>query len=162
MKTSVFWALLTLSLVTLVSVGAAATVLIHGLVPAADYRSLKNAAELDALLGQKKNSTILIDLRDRKDFEEGHIPGAFNIANKVDGSLLATWIKPFPRDKQIVVICYAGNRSARAFELLVLAGFTHVADYSPGYIAYVKEKGESYTGEAGSCNCPEEASAEAE
>lgn len=119
------------------------------------HRSVRTAAELDALLAQKDRSPILIDLRDRKDFEAGHIPNFLNISNADGGDLLATWITPFKRTKPVILICYGGNRSARAFEQLVLMGFREIADFSPGYAVYSREKGEGYRAETGSCDCPE-------
>lgn len=119
------------------------------------FQVLSTAAELDAILSQKENSPLLVDLRDRKDFEISHIANFLNFSYDDDGKRLETWITPYKRDKQVILICYAGNRTARAFERLVLMGFRNIIDFSPGYAAYAAEKGSAYAPETGSCNCPE-------
>lgn len=146
-----------LIIVALVAAGAVALGACHTAVPRDEpirHGAIRTAAELDALLAQKDRSPILIDLRDRKDFEAGHIPNFLNISNADGGELLATWITPFKRTKPVILICYGGNRSARAFEQLVLMGFREITDFTPGYAAYAKEKGEGYEAETGTCDCP--------
>lgn len=126
--------------------------------PLIQHRALTSSAELTALLQDPsfmKEGPLLIDLRDRKDYEQGHIPGFVNVSNARAGEPLATWITPFRRDKPVILICYAGNRSARAFESLVLSGFTRVVDYTAGYSDYAAGMGEGYSPESGSCDCPE-------
>lgn len=122
---------------------------------ATNHRLLTNAAELDELITEGAGSTLLVDLRDRADFEKGHLPNFLNISWKEDGELFKTWVTPFRRDKQIVLICYGGNRSSRAFQALVLMGFTNITDFSAGYEAYVSQKAGSFIPELGSCDCPE-------
>ncbi len=126
--------------------------------PEVRHRALTSSAELTALLGDAsfmKEGPLLIDLRDRKDYEQGHIPGFVNVSNAREGEPFATWVAPFRRDKPVVLICYAGNRSARAFEHLVLSGFTRVIDYTKGYADYAAGMGASYSPETGTCDCPE-------
>jgi rhodanese-related sulfurtransferase len=118
------------------------------------FATLQSAAELDRFLEDKDSLPLLVDLRDNGDYESAHIPGFLNISLKDGTELLETWIRPFKRDKRVVLICYGGNRSARAFEKLVLMGFTHVVDYAPGYASYAAEKGLSFVPETGDCGCP--------
>ncbi len=120
-----------------------------------EYRSVTDAAELDALLAEAESGALLVDLRDRADYTLGHAEGFDNIAWKDDGALLGTWIGPHRRDKQIFLMCYGGNRSARAFELLARMGFTRITDYTPGWNGYLAAKGEGYAPETGDCGCPE-------
>jgi len=120
-----------------------------------EYRSVSDAAELDALIAAADNGALFVDLRDRADYALGHIPGFDNIAWKEEGELFETWIGPYRRDKQIFLICYGGNRSARAFERLVTLGFTRVTDYTVGFNGYKAAKGEGYEPETGDCGCPE-------
>jgi rhodanese-related sulfurtransferase len=125
--------------------------------PITQHRALSSSAELAALLSDTsfmKEGPLLVDLRDRKDYEQGHIPGFVNVSNAREGEPLATWVAPFRRDKPIVLICYSGNRSARAFESLVLSGFTRVIDYTKGYADYAAGMGEGYSPETGACDCP--------
>jgi rhodanese-related sulfurtransferase len=125
------------------------------LPPASRYRSIQSAEELDALVREAEKAPLLIDLRDRKDFEESHIAGFLNISNEGEDPVLDRWIEPHSRNRQLVLICYSGNRSARAFEKLVVMGFTNIADFTPGYAAYQTQKGADWKPASGSCNCPE-------
>lgn len=100
-------------------------------------------------------SPLLIDLRERADFIEGHIPGFINLPYGSDGALLGQWIEPYPRNKPVILICYGGNRSVRAFQQLAIAGFTNITDFTPGYTGYLTQKGDEFIGETGSCDCPE-------
>jgi len=118
------------------------------------YRTIKTAEDLDSLLTLERNKPLLVDLRDRADFDKEHIPGFLNIPWDDGGTRLETWIKPYDRKKPVLLVCYGGNRSSRAFERLVRMGFRNVIDYSPGYTGYVNEKGDGFTPETGSCNCP--------
>jgi rhodanese-related sulfurtransferase len=120
----------------------------------AGYRTVSSAADLDAILEAKANDPLLVDLRDGADYEIAHIPGFLNISLKDGTELLETWITPFRRTKPVVLICYSGNRSARAFEKLVLMGFTNITDVTTGYAAYAAEKGAAFVPEAGDCGCP--------
>lgn len=121
------------------------------------FRAVSDAAELDSLVASLRasgNYPLLVDLRDGKDYEAGHAPGFLNVPNTREGEPFATWISPYRRDKPIVLICYGGNRSARAFEHLAVAGFTHIIDFTLGYEAYARQRGGLYSPESGSCDCP--------
>jgi rhodanese-related sulfurtransferase len=67
----------------------------------------------------------LLDVRTRKEFTSGHLPGAKNIPVQELGSRLAEL-----GDKQVpvVVYCAMGIRSASARNLLLRAGFAEVHD----------------------------------
>lgn len=121
------------------------------------FVAVRDAAELDALVESLRASgdyPLLVDLRDGKDYETAHAPGFLNVPNARDGEPFATWISPYRRDKPVVLMCYGGNRSARAFEHLAVAGFTRVVDFTPGYETYARQRGGDYTPEKGSCDCP--------
>lgn len=63
---------------------------------------------------------LLIDLRDKEDFKEGHIPGAKNILLKnLRGEMEA--IAEF--DTPIFLYCYRGMRSWQAEAVLQGAGY---------------------------------------
>lgn len=71
-------------------------------------------AELKALLESKPESITLVDVRDPKEFAEGHIPGAINIpvTNFAAGSGV------LDKGKKIVVYCNSGGRSYNAYRKL--------------------------------------------
>jgi rhodanese-related sulfurtransferase len=73
------------------------------------------ASDLHAMITEGK-SPYIADLRRPEHYAGGHIPGAVNIA---DFSLLPT----LPRDKDIVVHCYAGQKAEFAASVLGVLGY---------------------------------------
>lgn len=69
--------------------------------------------KLKALLSNDP-STLLIDVREKEEFELGHIPSAKNIPL----SDIEDYSDNLPTDKPIYFICKSGNRSAHAVSLL--------------------------------------------
>jgi len=76
----------------------------------------------DVLAGRKavENGAMIIDVRSKKEYNLGHIKGSVNIpiayVDKMYNSL--------PRDKELVVYCHSGSRSAIAARLLREQGWT--------------------------------------
>lgn len=74
---------------------------------------------------------ILIDVRTPEEFASGHIAGAVNIpVQELDQRL-----SEVPDDKEIVVYCRSGNRSATATQILTSSGYDGVYDMG-GIIAW--------------------------
>jgi hydroxyacylglutathione hydrolase len=71
---------------------------------------------------------LILDVRGRHEYEHGHIPGAINIPV----GYLPERAHELPRDKQIVVHCEGGGRSAIASSLLQSMGF-NVLNVQGGY-----------------------------
>lgn len=77
-----------------------------------------NAENLQKVLGD----VFILDVRSPAEYEDGHVPGAFNIpvgsdiVRAVDGGRI-------PADKQIVAVCKSGARSAMATMYLRVRGF---------------------------------------
>jgi rhodanese-related sulfurtransferase len=67
----------------------------------------------------------VIDVRTPEEFAGGGIPGAVNVPFEQLSMRLA---ELGPRDREIIVYCEAGVRSARAASLLREKGFTRVYD----------------------------------
>lgn len=65
---------------------------------------------------------VLLDVREKDDFEEGHIPGAEH------ADLNTLQFYHAAKDTPIFVYCYRGTRSALAAEILRRAGFEEVRD----------------------------------
>ncbi len=81
--------------------------------------------DLVGLLGTD-SEPLLLDVRSREEFAEGHIPGAVNIPyDELPGRLeeLAGH-----RDDEIVVYCRTGRRAGIAEATLLEAGFSDVRD----------------------------------
>ncbi|NMB43697.1 MAG: rhodanese-like domain-containing protein [Clostridiales bacterium] len=75
----------------------------------------------------KDSSVIILDVRTKQEYEEGHIEGAILIPNT---ELINRANKELPdKDATILVYCRSGNRSAKAAKELIEAGYTNVFDF---------------------------------
>lgn len=73
----------------------------------------------------EKTNLYVLDLRSKKDYDNGHIEGAVNVE-------FAKWadpenIKMLPADKKIIAVCYTGNTAAQAAMGLRMLGYDAVA-----------------------------------
>ena len=99
-----------------------------------------NVEQFEKLRADKKN--VVLDVRTKKEFEAGHVPGAINI--DVNASDFAEKTAKLDKDKTYLVHCAAGKRSVTACEKLAPAGFKHLVNLEGGYRAWEKagHKGE--------------------
>jgi rhodanese-related sulfurtransferase len=68
-------------------------------------------------------NTVIVDVRSRKEFNEGSYPGALNIpAEQFDVSEFL----PFKNDN-IALVCFSGNRASKIKSNLEAEGFSHVS-----------------------------------
>jgi rhodanese-related sulfurtransferase len=65
---------------------------------------------------------LLLDVREPDEWAAGHVPGAVHIPL---GQLVER-VDELPEDRQVVVICRSGARSARAAAFLASSGFDAV------------------------------------
>ena len=92
---------------------------------AAEYKKI-TAAEAKELL-DKQEGAILLDVRTKEEFDQGHIPNALLLPNteikKQAGEKLPD------KNALILVYCRSGNRSKSASEELLAMGYTQVYDF---------------------------------
>ncbi len=62
---------------------------------------------------------LLIDLREREDYQAGHLPGAVNLS-------FSEMREETDRNRMILLYCYRGIRSLKAVIMLKKAGYTNV------------------------------------
>ena len=95
------------------------------------------ATELKSMFVNQEDF-LLIDVREPWEFEEFHIPGAQLIPMNLfkDGSA----ISQLPKDRQIVLQCQSGSRSANCLEILVEAGISNVTHLDGGIIAWIQNE----------------------
>ncbi len=79
--------------------------------------------ELQATLASSPGSVTLVDVRDPKEFAEGHIPGAVNIP----AATFAARSSVLEKEKQVVVYCNSGGRSYNAYRKLQKMAFKNIA-----------------------------------
>ena len=79
---------------------------------------------------------ILVDVRDRHEFAEGHLPGAINISR---GTLEFGVQGKIPdKSSRIIVYCGTDRRSPLAVAALKQLGYLNVLNMSGGLIAWEK------------------------
>ncbi len=71
--------------------------------------------EFEAIVKKIPEDTILLDVRTKEEFAQGHIKGAINIPKDE----LEQRAIELPRDKRIIIYCSIGIRSEWAYGLLV-------------------------------------------
>lgn len=80
-----------------------------------------------------ENGALLIDIRERNEWDEARIGGAeLKPMSEING-----WYQDLPRDRQVVLYCRSGSRSAQAVHALsTQAGFDNVLNMTGGIIAW--------------------------
>lgn len=78
---------------------------------------------------ESENDYIILDVRTKEEYDDGHIPGAINVANE-DISTSMQSIEQLPDKKQkILVYCRSGNRSKQAAKKLAALGYSNVVEF---------------------------------
>jgi sulfur-carrier protein adenylyltransferase/sulfurtransferase len=83
-------------------------------------------------LAESAESPLFVDVRNREEWEEGFVPGALwiprgNLESRIEG------LVP-DRDRELVVYCASGARSAFAAKTLNELGYTRVANMAGGFV----------------------------
>ena len=89
-----------------------------------------NEITYEELLKRVKQGSILLDVRTKQEFMEGHLDGAllipyYEISRKIEN------IVP-NKDEMIIVYCQNGGRSKKASETLKKLGYTNVFNLKEG------------------------------
>jgi rhodanese-related sulfurtransferase len=93
----------------------------------------------DALLARQAKqdtSLFLLDVRSPEEFAQGHVPGAVNIPH----DQVASRIAEVPKDKDVVLYCRSGRRTALAADVLSANGYTRLSHLEGDMNAWM-EKG---------------------
>ena len=97
----------------------------------------KNITEIfpqDAAAKLKSSEAVIIDVRDKDEWDEGHIPGATHMSR---GTLELDIGERVPdRNAMIICHCGGGGRSALAAESLQKMGYKNVRNMSGGFKAW--------------------------
>jgi rhodanese-related sulfurtransferase len=92
-----------------------------------DTISVSDAAERFAA------GAFLLDVREQSEWNEGHINGAVLIPL----AQLSTRLSEIPADKDVLIICRSGNRSAQARDELRAAGYPNTTSIDGGMNAWI-------------------------
>jgi rhodanese-related sulfurtransferase len=79
-------------------------------------------------LALRESGAFILDVRQPDEWAAGHIPDA----TLIPLGDLATRIAEVPRDRQVVVVCRSGNRSAQGRDILLGADYPSVTSMAGG------------------------------
>jgi phage shock protein E len=71
-----------------------------------------------------QSGVLVIDVRSKEEFAEGHLDGAINIEWDQTDALLAAIGSD--RQREVVLYCRSGNRSGKSITELKSRGYTHL------------------------------------
>ena len=92
---------------------------------AGSYRQVSTGEAVEMM--EQETDYIILDVRTREEYAQGHIPGAICVPNEDIGS---DGIPELPhKDQLILVYCRSGNRSKQACEKLVKQGYTNLVEF---------------------------------
>jgi len=74
------------------------------------------------------DEVMLIDIRQKSEWDEGHIPGAIHF----EGGRVAWEDLPFPQDRPLAIQCSSGNRSMSVSSVLRRRGYRNVIQVEGG------------------------------
>jgi rhodanese-related sulfurtransferase len=103
-----------------------------------------NPQQLRGLL-ESSEDLLLVDVRESSEHEQGHIRGALLVPRGIlEAAADPGYPKHLPelssaRDRNIVLYCATGGRSALAADTLQLMGFRNVSSLDGGYARWEQE-----------------------
>ncbi len=77
---------------------------------------------------KREQGAFILDVREPSEWAQFHIPGA----TLIPLGDLPTRLSEVPADREVVVVCRSGNRSAQGRDILLNAGFTRVTSMAGG------------------------------
>jgi rhodanese-related sulfurtransferase len=90
--------------------------------------SLASEISIAEALAKRDAGAFILDVRQPDEWNEAHIPDS----TLIPLDQLPNRINELPKDREIVVVCRSGNRSAQGRDLLLEAGFTDVTSMAGG------------------------------
>jgi rhodanese-related sulfurtransferase len=99
------------------------------------FGSAPSVPEVDVREAQRRmqeENAVLLDVREADELREAAVPGALHIPL----GQLSQKGNTLPRDRDLLVFCRSGNRSAMATEMLNKNGFDRAMNVSGGIIAW--------------------------
>jgi rhodanese-related sulfurtransferase len=100
-------------------------------------KSARSVSPQQATLLVNRQNGVIVDVRERKDFEKGHIVDAINIplAKLADRSIELEKHKESP----VIVVCGMGQHSGAAVKTLESKGFTNACKMSGGMAEWLAQ-----------------------
>ncbi|WP_371381502.1 rhodanese-like domain-containing protein [Sporomusa aerivorans] len=86
----------------------------------------------EALTLWQNKEAMIIDIRTKEEYQEGHIPDA----PFIPVGELESYLSELPESEKVLLICSSGNRSGRTTGLLRSKGFENVDNIDGGMLAW--------------------------
>jgi rhodanese-related sulfurtransferase len=96
--------------------------------PAGSVAALPAEVSAADALALRDSGAFILDVRQPDEWAAVHIPDA----TLIPLGELASRVNEVPRDRQVVVVCRSGNRSAQGRDILLGAGFPSVTSMAGG------------------------------
>lgn len=98
-----------------------------------DLSSLAPTVDVETAYNLQDNPDVfMLDVREPDEFAAGHIPGI----TLIPMGDIASRLSEIPKDKEVIVTCRTGNRSAQVTDFLRAQGFTNVHNMEGGIVAW--------------------------
>jgi phage shock protein E len=81
---------------------------------------------------RNRDDIVLIDVREDREYAEGHIPGAVLIPF----DQIPNRLNEIPQDKTVIAVCRSGNRSSQVISFLSQQGFNNIHNMQGGMLAW--------------------------
>ncbi len=100
------------------------------------YRSIKEleAPELAQRLDDQPNDIHIIDVREINEFTRGTMPGA----RVIPMASIPVRLNELQQDKELVIVCHSGARSAQVCMFLQQQGFDKVFNLRGGLMSWAR------------------------
>jgi rhodanese-related sulfurtransferase len=96
--------------------------------PGGAVAALPAEVSVDQALALRESGAFVLDVRQPDEWNAVHIPGA----TLIPLGELSSRLGEVPRDRQVLVVCRSGNRSAQGRDILLGAGFPSVTSMAGG------------------------------
>ena len=104
--------------------------------------ALPDEIDVAAAARERDAGAFILDVREPDEWAAGHIPGA----TLIPLGQLAVRAGEVPKDRDVVVVCRSGNRSAQGRDILRAAGLTQVTSMAGGMKAWTAAGNPTTTG----------------
>lgn len=106
------------------------------LQPQGNFKEISVSELRDSIRQANGTGPVLLDVRERDEFNGGHIAGA----KLIPLGQLRQRLSELPKDRPIICICRTGRRSGIAASHLANAGFEDVTNLVGGMVAWQRKR----------------------
>jgi rhodanese-related sulfurtransferase len=101
----------------------------------ADTNTLPLEVSVEDAYQIRENGAFVLDVRELSEWEDGHIPDA----TLIPLGELESRMDEIPTEREVLIVCRSGNRSAQARDILKDAGFTNVTSMAGGMNQWISK-----------------------